>query len=117
YRFAKPGESEEAFATRMAESLDAVIEREGPDTVAAFFAEPIMGAGGVIVPPKSYFPKIQEVLKKHDVMLVADEVITGFFRTGNGFGTETYQMKPDILTMAKALSSGYVPISATVVSE
>ena len=101
----------------MAESLDALIEREGADTVAAFFAEPIMGAGGVIVPPKTYFPKIQEVLKKHDVMLVADEVITGFFRTGNGFGTETFGMKPDILTMAKALSSGYVPISATVMSE
>jgi 4-aminobutyrate--pyruvate transaminase len=117
YRFANAGESEEQFASRMAESLDALIEREGADTVAAFFAEPIMGAGGVIVPPKTYFPKIQEVLKKHDVMLVADEVITGFFRTGSGFGTETFEMKPDILTMAKALSSGYVPISATVVSD
>jgi 4-aminobutyrate--pyruvate transaminase len=101
----------------MAESLDAMIEREGADTVAAFFAEPIMGAGGVIVPPKTYLAKIQAVLKKHDVMLVADEVITGFFRTGNAFGSETFGMKPDILTMAKALSSGYVPISATVVSE
>jgi 4-aminobutyrate---pyruvate transaminase len=117
YRFAKPGESEEDFATRLATDLDALIEREGPDTVAAFIAEPIMGAGGVIVPPRGYFPKIQAVLKKHDVMLIADEVICGFGRTGNWFGSETFGMKPDIMTMAKALSSGYVPISATVISE
>ncbi|HEY5210475.1 MAG TPA: aspartate aminotransferase family protein [Stellaceae bacterium] len=117
YRFANPGESEEDFSTRLAANLDALIEREGPDTVAAFFAEPVMGAGGVIVPPRTYFEKIQAVLKKHDVMLVADEVICGFGRTGNMFGSETFGMKPDIMTMAKALSSGYVPISATVVSE
>jgi 4-aminobutyrate--pyruvate transaminase len=117
YRFANPGESEEDFSTRLAANLDALIEREGGDTVAAFFAEPIMGAGGVIVPPKTYFEKIQAVLKKHDVMLVADEVICGFGRTGNMFGSETFGMKPDIMTMAKALSSGYVPISATVVSD
>jgi 4-aminobutyrate---pyruvate transaminase len=117
YRFAKPGESEEDFSSRLAGNLDALIEREGADTIAAFIAEPVMGAGGVIVPPRGYFPKIQEVLRKHDVLLIADEVICGFARTGNMFGTETFAMTPDIMTMAKALSSGYLPISATVVSE
>ena len=117
YRYAKPRESEEDFATRLAESLDAQILREDPDTVAAFIAEPVMGAGGVIVPPRTYFEKIQQVLKKHDVLLIADEVICGFGRTGNMFGTETFGLKPDIITMAKALSSAYLPISATVVNE
>ncbi len=117
YRFAKPGESEEAFATRLAESLEAQILREDPDTVAAFIAEPVMGAGGVIVPPATYFEKIQKVLKKYDVLLIADEVICGFGRTGKMFGTETFGLKPDIMTMAKALSSAYLPISATVISE
>jgi 4-aminobutyrate---pyruvate transaminase len=117
YRFAKPGESEEAFATRLAESLEAQILREDPETVAAFIAEPVMGAGGVIVPPRSYFEKIQKVLKKYDVLLIADEVICGFGRTGNMFGTETYGLKPDIITMAKALSSAYLPIAATVISD
>jgi 4-aminobutyrate--pyruvate transaminase len=117
YRYAKPGESEEDFATRLAESLDAQILREDPETVAAFIAEPVMGAGGVIVPPRTYFEKIQQVLKKYDVLLIADEVICGFGRTGNMFGTETFGLKPDIITMAKALSSAYLPISATIVSE
>jgi 4-aminobutyrate---pyruvate transaminase len=117
YRYAKPGESEEAFATRLAESLEAQIQREDPDTVAAFIAEPVMGAGGVIVPPRTYFEKIQEVLKKYDVLLIADEVICGFGRTGNMFGSETYGLAPDIVTVAKALSSAYVPISATIISE
>jgi len=117
YRFGKPGESEEQFATRLAESLEAQILREDPETVAAFIAEPVMGAGGVIIPPKTYFEKIQQVLKKYDVLLIADEVICGFGRTGRMFGSETYGMKPDIMTMAKALSSAYVPISATVISE
>ncbi|WP_029010651.1 aspartate aminotransferase family protein [Azospirillum halopraeferens] len=117
YRFAEPGESEEDFATRLAASLEALILAEGPETVAAFFAEPLMGAGGVIVPPATYFPKIQAVLKKYDVLLVADEVICGFGRTGNLWGTQTFGMEPDILTCAKALSSGYLPISAVMVSE
>jgi 4-aminobutyrate--pyruvate transaminase len=117
YRFGKPGESEEEFATRMAESLDALIQREGPDTVAAFIAEPVMGAGGVILPPRTYFEKVQAVLRKHDVLLIADEVICGFGRTGNMFGSETYGLKPDIVTIAKALSSSYLPISATIVSD
>jgi 4-aminobutyrate--pyruvate transaminase len=117
YRYAKPGESEEDFATRLADSLEAQILREDPETVAAFIAEPVMGAGGVIVPPRSYFEKIQQVLRKYDVLLIADEVICGFGRTGRMFGTETFGLRPDIMTVAKALSSAYLPISATVVSE
>ena len=117
YRFAHAGESEEDFATRLAENLDLMIQREDPETVAAFIAEPVMGAGGVVVPPRTYYEKIQKVLKKHDVLFIADEVITGFGRTGKMFGTETFDLKPDIITVAKALSSAYLPISATVVSE
>lgn len=117
YRFGRDGESEEAFSTRLAEELDAQIQAEGPDTVAAFFAEPVMGAGGVLIPPATYFEKIQAVLKKHDVLLIADEVICGFGRTGNMWGSETYGMKPDMMTMAKALSSAYMPISALMVSD
>jgi len=117
YRYARSGESEEAFATRLAESLDAQILREDPDTVAAFIAEPVLGAGGVIVPPRTYFDKIQPVLRRHDVLLIADEVICGFGRTGRMFGTETFGLRPDIMTMAKALTSGYLPLSATLISE
>jgi 4-aminobutyrate--pyruvate transaminase len=117
YRYAKPGESEEDFATRLADSLDAQIQREDPETVAAFIAEPVMGAGGVLLPPKTYFAKIQAVLKKYDVLLIADEVICGFGRTGNMFGSETYGLKPDILTLAKAVTSAYLPLSATIISE
>jgi 4-aminobutyrate--pyruvate transaminase len=117
YRFAKPGESEEEFSARLAESLEAQILREGPDTVAAFIAEPVQGAGGVIVPPAGYWPKIQSVLKKYDMLLIADEVITGFGRTGNMFGCQTYGMEPDILTVAKQLSSGYLPISALLIND
>jgi 4-aminobutyrate--pyruvate transaminase len=116
YRFAQPGESEEAFASRLAEELDALIVREGPDTVAAFIAEPVMGAGGVIVPPRTYFEKIQPVLKKHDVLFIVDEVICGFGRLGTMFGLETFDLKPDVVTMAKQITSGYQPLSATVVS-
>ena len=117
YRYGRSGESEEAFATRMAESLDAQIQREDPETVAAFIAEPVMGAGGVIVPPRTYFDKVQAVLKKHDVLFIADEVICGFGRTGRMFGSETFGLSPDIVVMAKALSSAYLPISATAISE
>src|SRR5690606_30520619 len=117
WRFAHEGESEEEFASRLAENLDLMIQREGPDTVAAFIAEPVMGAGGVIVPPRTYFEKIQPVLKKYDVLLIADEVICGFGRTGNMFGSETFGLEPDMMTMAKALSSAYLPISATLISD
>ncbi len=117
YRFAEPGESEADFATRMAEDLDRLIESEGPDTVAAFIAEPVMGAGGVIVPPETYFEKVQAVLRKHDVLLIADEVICGFGRTGNMFGSQTFGLRPDLITVAKALSAAYLPISAVLISE
>jgi 4-aminobutyrate---pyruvate transaminase len=117
YRYAKPGETEEQFATRMAESLEQLIQTEGPDTVAAFIAEPVMGAGGVLIPPATYFEKIQAVLKKHDVLFIADEVICGFGRTGNMFGSETYRLRPDIMTVAKALSSAYLPIAALLVNK
>ncbi|MBV9249570.1 MAG: aspartate aminotransferase family protein [Acetobacteraceae bacterium] len=117
YHGANPGESEEDYATRCAEELDKLIQAEGPDTVAAMWAEPIMGAGGVIVPPRGYFPKIQAVLKKHDVLMVADEVICGFWRTGNYWGCQTLDVQPDILTCAKALSSSFLPISAVMVND
>ncbi len=117
YRYAEPGESEEDFATRLADNLDKMIKAEGPDTVAAFIAEPVMGAGGVIVPPATYFEKIQAVLKKHDVLMIADEVICGFGRTGNFWGSETFNIEPDILVCSKALSSGYLPISAVLINE
>ena len=117
YRHGKPGESEPAFATRLAESLDHQILREDPDTVAAFIAEPVMGAGGVIVPPPTYFEQVQAVLRKHGVLLIADEVICGFGRTGRMFGSETFGLRPDIMTMAKGITSGYLPLSATAISE
>ncbi|HVI90797.1 MAG TPA: aspartate aminotransferase family protein [Dongiaceae bacterium] len=117
YRFGNPGESEEAFATRCAENLEKLVLAEGPETIAAMFAEPVMGAGGVIVPPKTYFAKIQAVLKKYDILLVADEVICGFGRTGNFWGTETFGLQPDIMTMAKQLSAGVLPISAILINQ
>jgi 4-aminobutyrate--pyruvate transaminase len=117
YRNHLEGESEEAFATRMAEALDKLIVEEGPETVAAFFAEPVMGAGGAVVPPRTYFQKIQAVLQKHDVLFVADEVICGFGRTGNWWGSQTYDLKPDMISCAKALSAAFQPISALLINE
>ncbi|MDH3335645.1 MAG: aminotransferase, partial [Rhodospirillaceae bacterium] len=117
YRFANDGETEEEFASRLADNLEKLILKEGPETIAAMFMEPVMGAGGVIVPPKTYFEKIQAVLNKYDILIVADEVICGFGRTGNMWGSQTYGIRPDMITMAKALSSAYAPISALVVSE
>jgi len=117
YHGAAPGESEDQFATRCADELEKLILAEGPDTVAAMWAEPVMGAGGVIVPPRGYFEKIQAVLKKYDVLMVADEVICGFWRTGNYWGSQTFNIEPDILTCAKALSSSYLPISAVMVND
>jgi 4-aminobutyrate--pyruvate transaminase len=117
WRGAKPGESEEDFATRLAIDLENTILAEGPDTIAAFIAEPVMGSGGVIVPPATYFDKVQAVLKRHDVLFLVDEVICGFGRLGDMFGCQTYNLKPDMITLAKGLSSGYQPISALLVSE
>jgi 4-aminobutyrate--pyruvate transaminase len=117
YHGALPRETEEDFATRCADELEKLILAEGPETIAAMFAEPIMGAGGVIIPPEGYFPKIQAVLDRYDILLVADEVICGFGRTGNYWGSQTMDMRPDILTCAKALSSAYLPISAVMVND
>jgi len=117
YRYGLPGESEEEFASRMAQSLEQLILAEGPETVAAFFAEPVMGAGGALVPPRTYFDKVQAVLRKYDVLLVADEVICGFGRTGNMWGSTTFGLRPDMITCAKALSAAFQPISAVLVSE
>jgi 4-aminobutyrate--pyruvate transaminase len=117
YRYAEPGETEEAFATRLAENLEQLILKEGPDTIGAFIAEPVMGAGGVIVPPRTYFEKIQAVLKKHDIFFIDDEVICGFGRTGNMFGCETFGFTPDTMSLAKSLSSAYLPIAAVLIPE
>ena len=117
YHGALPGESEEDFATRCADELEKLILAEDPDTVAAMWAEPIMGAGGVIIPPRTYYEKIQAVLRKYDVLLVADEVICGFWRTGAYWGSQSLHMQPDMIVCAKALSSSYLPISAVMVND
>jgi 4-aminobutyrate--pyruvate transaminase len=117
YRFAQAGESEEDFATRLAAELDALIVEEGPDTVAAFIAEPVMGAGGVIVPPKTYFEKVAAVCERHDVFMISDEVICGFGRLGTRFGCETFNFRPHAITVAKALSSAYLPIAGVMIPE
>ena len=117
YRFAQPGESELDFSARLAAELDEMIQREGPDTVAAFIAEPVMGAGGAVTPPEGYFEAINAVLAKYDILFIADEVITGFGRTGEMFGTTTYKMKADTLSCAKALTSAYFPLSAVLINE
>jgi 4-aminobutyrate--pyruvate transaminase len=117
YRGAEAGESEEDYATRLANNLEQLIIRENPDTIAAFIAEPLMGVGGVLLPPRTYFEKIQAVLSKYDVLLIDDEVITGFGRTGEVWGAQAFGMTPSTLTAAKALSSAYLPISAVLVPE
>ena len=117
YRRHEAGETEEQFSARMADALDALIQAEGPDTIAAFFAEPVMGAGGAIVPPAGYFDKIQAVLSKYDILFVADEVICGFARTGEMWGSQTYGISPDMITSAKALSAAMQPISAVLINE
>jgi 4-aminobutyrate--pyruvate transaminase len=117
YRFHHDGETEEEFSSRMAENLEKLILAEGPETVGAFFAEPVQGGGGAITPPAGYFDKIQPILKKYEILFVADEVICGFGRTGNMWGSETYKLEPDMLSCAKALSAAYQPISALMISE
>ena len=117
YRYANKGESEEEFATRCADSLERMIQEEGADTIAAFFAEPLMASGGCIVPPPTYYEKIQAVLRKYDDLLIADEVICGFGRTGNMFGCESFGIEPDMISMAKQLSAAYQPIAALMINE
>jgi 4-aminobutyrate---pyruvate transaminase len=116
YHNAEAGESEEEFSKRMAKNLAELIEKEGPETIGAMIAEPIQGAGGVILPPKGYFDAICRVLDRYGIPLIDDEVITGFGRTGNWFGCATYGFEPQTMTIAKALSSAYLPISAVLLS-
>jgi len=117
YRFHRDGETEEQFSTRMVEALEALILREGPETCGAFIAEPVMGAGGGLTPPRSYWAKVQAVLRKYDILFIADEVICGFGRTGNMWGSQTYELKPDMISCAKALSAGMQPISALLINQ
>lgn len=117
YRFAQDGESAEAFVARLAQELEDTIAREGADTIGAFIAEPVQGAGGVIVPPAGYFQAVQAILRKHEILFIADEVITGFGRLGERFGSNTFDLQPDMLTVAKMLTSAYVPMSALYVSD
>ena len=117
YRNGLPGESEEAFVERLATELENLILEEGPDTVAAFIGEPLMGAGGVIVPPDNYWQRIQEVCRKYDVLVIADEVINGFGRLGTMFGCDTFGIKPDILVCSKQITSSYQPLAAVLISD
>ncbi len=117
YWNAAEGESEEEFSQRCADELERLILAEGPDTVAAFIGEPVMGTGGLIPPPAGYWATIQAVLAKHDVLLIADEVVTAFGRTGQYFGSHTYGIRPDIITIAKGLTSAYAPLSGSIIGE
>ena len=117
YREARDGEGETAFVDRLAGNLEALIQREGPETIAAFIAEPVQGAGGVIVPPAGYFARIQDVLERYGILLIDDEVICGFGRTGRAFGADTFGMRPTTMSIAKSLSSAYLPISAVLIPE
>ncbi|MCX8515783.1 MAG: aminotransferase, partial [Alphaproteobacteria bacterium] len=116
-RFGEENESEEQFTDRLITELKATIKEIGADNIGAMIAEPLQGAGGVILPPKNYFAKLQPILKENNILLIADEVITGFCRTGRFWGSETYGLNPDIMTMAKALSAAYLPISAVMINE
>jgi L-2,4-diaminobutyrate transaminase len=114
---AAPGMTDAEFAQKLADDLEALILAEGPETVAAFIAEPVMGAGGVIVPPATYFDRIQTVLRRYDVLMIADEVITAFGRLGRWFGGDLFGVEPDLITVAKGLTSGYYPLSGCIVSD
>ncbi len=109
--------SEEAFTAQCAERLEALILKEGADTIAAFIGEPVLGTGGLVPPPAGYWQAIQAVLDKHDILLIADEVVTGFGRLGTAFGSDHYGMRPELITIAKGLTSAYAPLSGTIVSE
>jgi 4-aminobutyrate--pyruvate transaminase len=117
FRHAQAGESEEQFTDRLIAGIEQLIVREGANTIAAFFTEPVMAAGGIVVPPRGYFEKLQRVLARYDILLVCDEVVTAFGRIGDRFGSTTMQLKPDMLVCAKALSSAYIPISALLMNE
>jgi L-2,4-diaminobutyrate transaminase len=117
YRDAQPGVSESGFVAQCVEDLEALIAREGADTIAAFIAEPVVGSGGIVPPPQGYWPAVQEVLRRHDILLIADEVVCGFGRLGTPTGSHRFGMVPDLMSVAKGLTSGYVPLSGAIVSE
>ncbi|TMV05641.1 aspartate aminotransferase family protein [Ruegeria sediminis] len=110
-------QTEEQFVAHCVAELEALIEREGADTIAAFIGEPVLGTGGIVPPPAGYWPAIQTVLRKHDILLVADEVVTGFGRLGTMFGSDHYGIEPDIITIAKGLTSAYAPLSGSIVGD
>jgi L-2,4-diaminobutyrate transaminase len=117
WKFGNPDESEEEFTNRMVKDLEDLILIEGPETIAAFIAEPVMGTGGVIIPTRDYYHRIQAILKEHDILLIVDEVITGFGRLGSWFGSSFYGIKPDLMSFAKGLTSAYFPMSAVAVAD
>jgi L-2,4-diaminobutyrate transaminase len=117
YWGANVGETEEQFSARRAQELEALILREDPDTIGAFIGEPVLGTGGLIPPPAGYWAATQAVLRKYDILLIADEVITGFGRTGKMFGSQLYDIQPDLITIAKGLTSAYAPLSGVIVGE
>ncbi|SLN23012.1 Taurine--pyruvate aminotransferase [Roseovarius gaetbuli] len=117
FRRADLGQSEEQFTAHCVAELEALIEREGADTIAAFIGEPVLGTGGIVPPPAGYWAAIQEVLKKHDILLVVDEVVTGFGRLGTMFGSDHYGLEADLITIAKGLTSAYAPLSGSIVGE
>ena len=117
YRRTDLDQTEEQFVAHCVAKLEAMIEHEGADTIAAFIGEPVLGTGGIVPPPKGYWPAIQAVLERHDILLVADEVVTGFGRLGTMFGSEHYEIKPDLITIAKGLTSAYAPLSGSIVSD
>jgi len=117
YRRADASQTEEQFSTHCAAELEALIQREGADTIAAFIGEPVLGTGGIVPPPEGYWKAIQEVLHKYDILLVADEVVTGFGRLGSMFGSDHYDIKPDFIAIAKGLTSAYAPLSGSIISD
>lgn len=117
FRRSEPGMTEEQFSAHCAEELEKLIAVEGADTIAAFIGEPVLGTGGIVPPPTGYWDAIQKVLAKHDILLIADEVVTGFGRLGSMFGSDHYGMKPDLITCAKGLTSAYAPLSASIVGQ
>jgi len=117
WKYCLPNETEKEFSTRIAKNLEDLIIKEDPDTIAGFFAEPVMGAGGVIPPSEGYFDLIQPILKKYNIPFIADEVICGFGRTGNLWGCETYNIKPDIIISSKCLTAGFFPMAAVILNK
>ncbi len=116
YRYGREGESEAQYSARLVAALEQMIDEVGADNIGAFIAEPVMGAGGVLIPPAGYFEGVQALLRKHDILMIADEVICGFGRTGEMFGSDRFAIQPDIMTTAKQLSAAYLPIGAVLVA-